>query len=178
MKCFEIEYDSTEWRLFIDSSKTSLKAVLLHNGNVFASLPVAHSVHMKENYNDLAIILEKIKCQEHQWMHMLTAYSAQGCKMSLKVHFLHSHIEYFPENLGAYSEEQGEIFHQDVRDIERRYQGRWDVNSDAVLEFGSTYNPDLGTAPYSDSGHALDSNFSPSLNFELGPVLDFDSSLS
>ncbi|GBL84400.1 hypothetical protein AVEN_117167-1 [Araneus ventricosus] len=27
-----------------------------------------------------------------------------------------------------HSEEQGERFHQDVRDIERRYQGRWDVN--------------------------------------------------
>ena len=57
MKCFEIEYDSSEWRLFIDSSKTSLKAVLLHNGNVFASLPMGHSVHMKEHYNDLATII-------------------------------------------------------------------------------------------------------------------------
>ncbi|GBN25263.1 hypothetical protein AVEN_272262-1 [Araneus ventricosus] len=56
---------------------------------------------------------------------MLTAYEAQGCKMSLKVHFLHSHIDCFPENLGVYSEEQGERFHQDVHDIERRYQGRW-----------------------------------------------------
>ncbi|GBN46008.1 hypothetical protein AVEN_107081-1 [Araneus ventricosus] len=55
---------------------------------------------------------------------MLTAYEAQECKMRSKVHFLHSHIDYFPENLGAYSEEQGERFHQDVRDIERRYQGR------------------------------------------------------
>ncbi|GBN00049.1 hypothetical protein AVEN_192955-1 [Araneus ventricosus] len=27
-----------------------------------------------------------------------------------------------------YSEEQGERLHQDVRDIERRYQGRWDVD--------------------------------------------------
>ncbi|GBN40971.1 hypothetical protein AVEN_249501-1 [Araneus ventricosus] len=59
---------------------------------------------------------------------MLTAYEAQGCKMSLKVHFLHSHIDNFPESLGAYSEEQGERFHQDVCDIERRYQGKWDVN--------------------------------------------------
>ncbi|GBM88849.1 hypothetical protein AVEN_178442-1 [Araneus ventricosus] len=59
---------------------------------------------------------------------MLTAYEAHGCKMSLKVHFLHSHIDRFPENLGAYSEEQGERFYQDVHDIERRYQGRWDVN--------------------------------------------------
>ncbi|GBM11312.1 hypothetical protein AVEN_13552-1 [Araneus ventricosus] len=31
--------------------------------------------------------------------HMLTAYEAQGCKISLKVHFLHSHIVCFPENL-------------------------------------------------------------------------------
>ncbi|GBO41717.1 hypothetical protein AVEN_153954-1 [Araneus ventricosus] len=59
---------------------------------------------------------------------MLTAYKAQGCKMSLKVHFLHSHIDCFPENLGAYSEEQGERFHQYVRDIERRYEEIWDVN--------------------------------------------------
>ncbi|GBO23367.1 hypothetical protein AVEN_52494-1 [Araneus ventricosus] len=39
---------------------------------------------------------------------MLAAYEAQGCKMSLKVHFLHSHIVCFPENLEAYSEEQVE----------------------------------------------------------------------
>ncbi|GBL75907.1 hypothetical protein AVEN_234246-1 [Araneus ventricosus] len=44
------------------------------------------------------------------------------------VHFLHSHIDCFPENLGAYSEEKSERFHQDLRDIERRYQVRWDVN--------------------------------------------------
>ncbi|GBO22813.1 hypothetical protein AVEN_229987-1 [Araneus ventricosus] len=48
--------------------------------------------------------------------------------MSLKVHFLHSHIGCFPDHLRAYSEEQGERFHQDVRDIKRRYQGRWDFN--------------------------------------------------
>ncbi|GBL80254.1 hypothetical protein AVEN_92190-1 [Araneus ventricosus] len=28
----------------------------------------------------------------------------------------------------SFPEEQGERFHQDVRDIERRYQGRWYVN--------------------------------------------------
>ena len=35
-------YDPSEWRLFIDSSKASLKAVLLHNGNEKPSIPVAH----------------------------------------------------------------------------------------------------------------------------------------
>ncbi|GBN50260.1 hypothetical protein AVEN_185957-1, partial [Araneus ventricosus] len=39
---------------------------------------------------------------------MLTAYEAQGCKMSFKVHFLHSQLTFPPENLGAYSEEQDE----------------------------------------------------------------------
>jgi hypothetical protein len=34
----EIEYLSTVWRLFIDASTSSLKAALLHNGNLYASV--------------------------------------------------------------------------------------------------------------------------------------------
>ncbi len=37
-------------------------------------------------------------------------------------------MDYFPQNLGAVSEEQGERFHQDIKGMERRYQGRWNVN--------------------------------------------------
>ena len=37
-------YESDELRLFIDSSKINLKCVLLHNGNVFASIQIGHSV--------------------------------------------------------------------------------------------------------------------------------------
>ncbi|GFX49456.1 uncharacterized protein TNCV_3342341 [Trichonephila clavipes] len=51
--------------------------------------------------------------------------------MSVKVHFFHSHLDYFPENLGAVSEEQGERFHQDIKRNgaqRERYQGRWNVN--------------------------------------------------
>ena len=44
------------------------------------------------------------------------------------MHFLHSHLDYFPENCGDYSEEQGERFHQDISCMEERYQDRWDVN--------------------------------------------------
>ena len=39
-----------------------------------------------------------------------------------------SHVEYFPENLEAYSEEQGERFHQDIKVMEELCQGRWDGN--------------------------------------------------
>ena len=48
--------------------------------------------------------------------------------MSVKVHFLYSHLDYFPENLGAFSEEQGERFHQDIKVMEKRYQGRWNIS--------------------------------------------------
>ena len=42
------EHKTTEWRLLIDSSKTSLKTVFLHNGNNFPSVPVAYATNMKE----------------------------------------------------------------------------------------------------------------------------------
>lgn len=35
------------WRLFIDSFKVSLKAVLLHNGNKFPFISLAHATNMK-----------------------------------------------------------------------------------------------------------------------------------
>jgi hypothetical protein len=36
---------------------------------------------------------------------------------------------FFSENLGAVSEEQGELFHQDIKEMKRRCQGRWNVNT-------------------------------------------------
>lgn len=54
-------------------------------------------------------------------------YKIFGCNMSIKVHFLHSHLDHFPEYLGAVSEEPGEQFHQDIKEMELRYQGRWNV---------------------------------------------------
>ena len=60
-------HDPAEWRFFIDSSKESLKCVLLHNGNQFASIPVGHSVVLKESYENLATVLQKIKYDEYNW---------------------------------------------------------------------------------------------------------------
>src|SRR5678815_4554356 len=56
---------------------------------------------------------------------LLVNYKNLGCRMSLKIHFLHSHLTFFPPNLGAVSDEQGERFHQDIQQMEKRYQGRW-----------------------------------------------------
>lgn len=282
------QHKPSEWRLFIDSSKSSLKAVLLHNGNKKPSIPVAHAVDMKESYQSMSLILDSIKYKNYRWQlcgdlkviglllglqsgytkyccflclwdsrarqqhyevknwpqrvefipgtnnikyvplvdpklvllpplhiklglmkqfvkaldknndsfvflkdkfpklsdgklkegifvgpqirklihdknfnlklntkelaawtsfkivvdqflgnkkhvhhqnmieELLHNYKELGCRMSLKVHFLHSHLNFFPENLGAVSDEQGERFHQDINIMEHRYQGRWD----------------------------------------------------
>ena len=39
--------------------------------------------------------------------------------MSVKVHFFHCHANYFPENLEATMEEEGESFHQYIKTIEK-----------------------------------------------------------
>ena len=44
MDTLDNECNPDEWRLFIDSSKASLKVVLLHNGNKFPSVPSSHTV--------------------------------------------------------------------------------------------------------------------------------------
>ena len=57
---------------------------------------------------------------------MLKCYYEMGANMSIKVHFLDSHLDKFPDNYGDFSDEQGERFHQDLKIMEDRYQGRWD----------------------------------------------------
>lgn len=60
---------------------------------------------------------ENIEC-------MLIAFNNIGAKMSLKLHFLHSHLNFFKENLGAVSDEHGERFHQDIKVLEERFKGK------------------------------------------------------
>ena len=61
------KYNSDEWRLFIDSSKRSLKCVLLHKGNKFACVPIRHSMVVKEHYLNVKMVLNKLGYSEHNW---------------------------------------------------------------------------------------------------------------
>ncbi|XP_076359548.1 uncharacterized protein LOC143251981 isoform X1 [Tachypleus tridentatus] len=62
-----IACNPNEWRLFINSSSRNLKAVLLHSGNKYPSLSLAHSVHLKEEYNSVKTLLEALKYDECGW---------------------------------------------------------------------------------------------------------------
>ena len=42
---------------------------------------------------------------------LLKSYEDMGCRMSLKIHFLHSHLNLFSSNFGAVSDEHGKRFH-------------------------------------------------------------------
>lgn len=64
---YGVSYDKNHWRLFIDSSKTSLKVVLLSEGSKYASLPIGHSVRLNEKYVNLILILNLIKYEDHKW---------------------------------------------------------------------------------------------------------------
>ena len=56
-----IPCNPSEWRLFIDNSSRSLKVVLLHNTNKCPSIPLAHLVHMREEYQNIKILLSALK---------------------------------------------------------------------------------------------------------------------
>ncbi|XP_077974510.1 uncharacterized protein LOC144430449 [Styela clava] len=235
------QYDPQDWRLFIDSSKRSLKCVLLHNGNLFGSVPLGHSTTLKEKYDEIKFALEKIsyryRARTEHWIKkdwpvrselipgflnvlapplvdrskivfpplhiklgimkqfvkalekdgdcfkhicrkfpelrawtaftngvkfflgktkapnykelaetLLTSLRQLGANMSIKLHFLHSHLARFPENLGDVSDEQGERFHQDISDMEVRYQGRWD--STMLADYCWSIKRDDAEAPH------------------------------
>lgn len=304
-EAIEINCNPSEWRLFIDSSSRSLKAVLLHNGNKYPSLPMAHSVHLKEDYASVKMLLSALKYDDYGWevigdfkmvsflmglqggftkfpcflclwdsrdtkahyhrrdwpqrteftvgksnvkweplieptkvlmppLHiklglvkqfvkaldkesaafkyledlfprlseakvkagifvgpqikkiiecdeftkkltrtekaawksfvavvqgflgnykaenykqlvktLIKNYAKMGCRMSLKVHILDAHLDKFKENMGDYSEEQGERFHQDIMDFERRYQGQYNENMMGDYIWGLLRESDL-----------------------------------
>ncbi|GBN35972.1 hypothetical protein AVEN_248117-1 [Araneus ventricosus] len=74
--------------------------------------------------------------------------------MSLKIHFLHSHLEFDPENLGPVSDEHGERFHQDISNMGARYQGKW--NPKMLADYFWTLKMDIPQAKHSRQAKCCD----------------------
>ena len=58
------------------------------------------------------------------FINFLQPYQELGARMSLKIHFLHSHLDFFLSNMGDISDEHGERFHQEIKGMENCYQGK------------------------------------------------------
>ena len=62
----KIDYKTDEWRLFIDSSKLSLKAVLLNSTNLFPSVPIGYAVYKKETHENMKKLLCTVNYDKRQ----------------------------------------------------------------------------------------------------------------
>jgi len=67
MQTLNINHNPLDWRLFMDSSKFSLKAFPLHNDNNLHSVPVGHSVHNKESHENMKILMDAINYDKFKW---------------------------------------------------------------------------------------------------------------
>lgn len=87
MNALEITHNPQKCRLFVDSSKLRLRAVLLLNGNHLPSIPEAHGVQTKEMYNNLKLQLNSIEyikyslhlCGDIKIVSLLTGFTRDTC---------------------------------------------------------------------------------------------------
>jgi hypothetical protein len=63
---------------------------------------------------DLAPELQTSEIPEGFMKHAVQSYKAMRCNMSLNVHLLDSHLDFFPQNLRAVSYEHGQRLHQEI----------------------------------------------------------------
>jgi len=62
-----IDYITKDWVLFLDSSTTSMKALLMHIEKKYPSIPIGYGVKMKENYDNIKLLLDSIDYKTHKW---------------------------------------------------------------------------------------------------------------
>lgn len=47
--------------------QVNLEAVLLYHENSLPPVPVGHTIHMKESYENMKLLQENIKYEDHRW---------------------------------------------------------------------------------------------------------------
>ena len=65
---------------------------------------------------------------ENEIKELLNCFRQIKARMSVKLLFLRSHLDYFPKNREDLSEETGEPFYQSICIMEECDQGQWGVN--------------------------------------------------
>jgi hypothetical protein len=67
-----------------------------------------------------------------------------------KIHFLHSHLDFFPTYLGDVSKKCGGRFHLNISTMEKCYQGKWNPDYCWQIKRG---------APYTTRGNQVEKYF-------------------
>ena len=107
-------FDDPQIRTLIRDDQFVAKMTALERAAWLSFVAVIQNVLGKnkvENYSELV-------------NRMLFAFRDLGCNMSIKLHFLNSHLDQSPDSQGAVRDEQGQRFRHDLKIMEERYQGR------------------------------------------------------
>ena len=99
----DAEYEHSMNEVELEASKAFVLVIINFLGN-----------NKARNYAELVI-------------NTLTAFRNLGCNMNIKMHYLFSHMGRFPDNRGSMNDEQGQRFHQDMKEMKTMCQGRWDA---------------------------------------------------
>lgn len=81
-------------------------------------------------WQNIKAVLENVigNFRAHNWKsyvdNMLQSFEKINVNMSLKIHFLHYHQDYFDRQLPSESDEHGERFHQVSAQLEHWYSGK------------------------------------------------------
>lgn len=88
------------------------------------------SEELKEALTNLKLVCENFlgnkRAENYRELinNLMKSYKELGCRITVKMHSLICHLDLFPENCGAMSDEQGERFHQTLKHIEEAYKGK------------------------------------------------------
>ncbi|UYV72894.1 K02A2.6-like [Cordylochernes scorpioides] len=101
---------------YVDDSFDSAGLIRSIDGNFEDILNEVEAVAWKSFRNVCKNILGNVKVENYSHLvnERLFSHKALGCNMSLKIHIMHSHLDFIPEKLGAVSDEYGERFHPDI----------------------------------------------------------------
>ena len=75
-------------------------------------------------WSSFVLVVENFLGENNSCNYVELVNSTLNAYMSIKVYLIFSQLEKFPENIVSVNDEQGERFHQDMRDMEKKYQGR------------------------------------------------------
>lgn len=112
---------------------------------------------------------------------MLYYFQKINVSMTLKLHFLHFHLDEFLQQLPTESDEQGERFHQVTMPMEKRYRGKkldallaevcwW---SQKIFQYESTEDPE--ETEYGDANRDMPLNLPGcSRSLEASMAMDID----
>lgn len=108
--------------------------------------------HQKQKSNlagiQISVLVYPWKCENYEDLvgDMVKCFPVINCSVSLKLHFLDSHLDFFPQNLLIISNEHGEKFHQDISIFETCFSERW--NGSMLAEYCWSVIRDIPTDAY------------------------------